>query len=225
MIPIDGLYKSVTNYLVLKGKGGYGTNAQFNDDVRRAQSLLQNYYIKVYSETNIIEESLSPFIVETKINIIDSKTEKPSDFKHKIAASYEYYVNNSDFADTLTYAFPIAELRADEWASTLNSVIRGANIDKKRGYYGIMDNAFRVSFPNGSLKLTYIKTPPTAIRNITLDSATDNENYNSVGSIDLVWNAADDENNLIDILLWFKGLQIRETEVLSWVIQNKQMNK
>ena len=225
MIAINGLYDTVNKYLVLKGKGGYGTNAQFNDDIRRAQSMLQNYYIKIYDETNIIEESLSPFIVSTTLTLTDYTATKPTDFRHKVAAKYQYSINNADFSSSEIKSFPLIELNVNQWDSTHSSAIRGSSMSKERGYYGILNNMLRFSFNKGDVVLSYIKVPPTATRNITLDTATDNENYNASGTIDLVWNQTDDENNLIDIMLWFKGLQIRESELMNWVVSNKQMQK
>lgn len=224
MIGINALYETVNKYLVLKGKGGYGTNAQFNDDVRRAQTTLQNYYIKQYDESNIIEESLSPFIVDTVIALSAYTATIPTDFRHKVAAKFSYNANNSDFSSSSLKEFPLIELKANEWDSTNTSAIRKADKTMERGYYGLMNNTLRFSFNKGDVTLTYIKVPPTATRAVTLDVSTDNENYTSVGTVDLVWNPSD-EINLIDILLWYKGLQIRESEIMNWVVSNKQMQK
>jgi hypothetical protein len=224
MIGINGFYDTITKYLVLKGKGGYGTNAQFNDDVRRMQTMLQNYFINRYAESNVIEESLSPFITQQTITLTDYTAPKPTSFRHKISAKYQYSINNDDFSNSSLQEFPLIELRANEWDATHDSVIRGANKEKERGYYGIMSDTMRFSFNKGDVIVTYIKTPPTAVRQVTLDVATDNENYNPTGTVDLIWNESD-ENNLIDIMLWFKGIQIRESEIMNWVISSKQLMK
>ena len=223
MIGIDSLYNTVTKYLVLKGKGGYGSNAQFNDDVRRAQLYLLNYYINRYDESSIIEESLSPFIVETSFDLAAYTAAKPTDFRHKISAKYEYALNNADCTDTTLKGFPLVELTVNDWFSTHASTIRGASLEKERGYYSIINDTMRFSFKNGTVTMNYIKVAPTATRAVVLDTGTDNENYTSTGTIDLIWNSSD-ENNLVDIMLWFKGLQIRESEILNWVISNKQLN-
>ena len=223
MIDIDQLYRTVNERLAKKGKQGYATNDDFNDDVRRAQSMLQNFYIKRYDTSSIIEESLAPFIVKSALPITSGIVTRPTDFRHKIAASYQYTVNNADCTDSSYKSFPIIELPANEWDSTMSSVIRGASISKKRGYFGSINNNLRVSFQTGDLLLTYIKVPPTATRAVTLDTVNKVENYNAGASVHLVWNQADDENDLIDIMLYFKGLQTRETELLNWIQANKQM--
>ena len=224
MIEINKLYDTVTKYLVLKGKGGYGTNAQFNDDVRRCQTMLQNYYINRYAESSIIEESLSTFIQRQTIVLTSDIMPKPVTFRHKISAKYQYTINNADFSNSSLQEFPLIELRANEWDATHNSVIRGANKEKERGYYRIVGDEMQFSFNKGTVIMTFITKPPTAVRQVTLDVATDNENFNGVGTINLAWNESD-ENNLIDIMLWFKGIQIRESEIMNWVVSSKQLMK
>ena len=47
------------------------------------------------------------------------------------------------------------------------------------------------------------------------------EDYDPATSIDLQW-GEQDQTNLVDLMLFFKGIQVREGELLQWVVQKHQ---
>ncbi len=118
-------------------------------------------------------------------------------------------------------------LKTGEVMKTLSSAIRKPKIDvvKQTGKfaYTFVNNMIKV-YPKeltGSIYFKYITDPPVSLYNVTIDLVNQEEDYDPATSIDLQW-GEQDQTNLVDLMLFFKGIQVREGELLQWVVQKHQ---
>ena len=68
----------------------------------------------------------------------------------------------------------------------------------------------------------YISIPLFAVRAVTTDVTNDQENYTATGSIQYSWPESE-RNNLIDLLMLHYGISIRDSELGSWVISQRNI--
>jgi hypothetical protein len=116
-------------------------------------------------------------------------------------------------------------LNANEERETKQSAIRKPDISTKCVYHAFVNNRIKV-LPQtllGYIKLKYLKVPPAAIYGVTLDVANDQENYNPATSVNSIFNDQDTQN-LVDLMLFYKGIEVRETPLLEWVGLRRQLN-
>lgn len=96
-INVNDLYVRISS-LALKSQAGYQTSIQFNSDLQGANILLYEYYYKIYSETERIENALLPFIVESNLPLTQAQfsgiTDFPADFFHRLEIGVLKTTNN-----------------------------------------------------------------------------------------------------------------------------------
>lgn len=223
MIDINSVYVRY-NDLLLKGKGGYISGDEFNRSIRDTQSYLSEFYIEKI-EGRIIPDTLSAFVTEVELPIASGYATLPSDYAHKRDWIMEIQdltcVGNSVIYDQ----YEINELKSGEYSNLLRSPIRKPSItENKYSAELVMDQKIKV-YPKetvGRVYLKYIKLPPVATWASTVDVPNDQENYDAGSSIDLIWDETD-FNSILNIMLYLKGAQVRDSEIINWMSARTQI--
>lgn len=223
MIPIERVYLRINNDLARKGKAGYSSSDEFNRDVRDCQNLLFEFYAAKYDQSQAVKDSLAPFFTQADIAIGSGVVAFPSGYRHLLMASFLDIQNVAGSAKITVR--PMQWLSTNEVGLTLASAIRKPVYPGRLAFEQI-STGIKV-YPetlSGSCRLHYLAAPPEAKRGYTVNLTTFEEDLDVPTTIDLVW-GEQDETNLIDLLLFFKGIQIRETELLQWIGMKKQISE
>jgi hypothetical protein len=216
MISVESVFQNVLA-LSRKGSTGYSSSADFNAQQRMVQDTLFAYYFERYEKDQAIPDSLRPFIKQPALNCALGSVTLPSDYRHRLECQFGYTSGGS-----VTY-HPCPYLAANEEVETMDSYIRKPSADKRRFYHTLAAGAINV-LPaiNGILKLKYLSSPANAVRGYTVDSTNFVENYSSGTSTNFAWEPQD-ETNLVDLFLYLKGISARQSELLQWVAQKRQL--
>jgi len=226
MISVQTVFERVKD-LSRKDKAGYTSAAEFNRNLAEAQTLLMDWYYKMFEANEKTLDSLAPFIKETSLLITNQFCAFPTDYRHKLEGGYNFTYNNCDGVNPTTNTVGMQHLKTGEVMKTLSSAIRKPKIDveKQTGKfaYTFVNNMIKV-YPKeltGSIYFKYITDPPVSLYNVTIDLVNQEEDYDPATSIDLQW-GEQDQSNLVDLMLFFKGIQVREGDLLQWVVQKHQ---
>jgi len=228
MIEVQKLFLRVNNDLARKDKAGYTSSEEFNRNLEEAQSLLLAYYHKMFELDEATLDGAAPFIKEIMVPISNQHCEFPDDYRYKLEVGYVKSFNtNGPSCAPAGVDYDIIDgthWNANEVKKTLNSAIRKPTIANGLFAYTFVNNKIKV-FPReliGNISLKYLIDPPEAIY-ATIDNAIEQtEDYDAVNSIDLIWNPQQ-QPELVNILLFFKGLEIRESLLINWVKLQKNM--
>ena len=203
------------------------SSEEFNRNLEEAQSLLMDWYYSSFEKNEKTLDSLAPFIKETTLSISNQFVSFPSDYRYKLEVGYNYTTNSCNGGEPSVDVKGMQHLKTGEVLKTLSSAIRKPYINTAKGTgkfaYTFVNNKIKV-FPKelvGSVYFKYISDPPAALYSTTIDATTQEEDYSSANSINLQW-SEQDQTNLVDLLLFFKGIQIRESLLLQWVMQKHQ---
>lgn len=222
MIESNRIYIRTNEDLMLKGKGGYTTGDQFNRASRDAENYLLEFLVQKERETRRNMDALAPFVAETHQTITLGYAALPDDYVHK----RDWYLRVQDtncVGNNLVYNnYELRELKSGEYSNLINSPIRRPTITKPRAE--LIGSSIKVypSTTTGDIYLKYIRTPVYAEWAYELDEENDQENYDVYNSVDYEWMESE-ANALIDILLFLKGVQIRDSEIVQWLAAKKQI--
>ena len=200
-----------------KDKAGYMSAEEFTDDLNQAQEILMEFYYDRFERTQKIVDSLLPFIKEVNLQINEGTVQFPEDYRHRVEVYYNLTQKQCNAPPKLMKC-PMPHLHINERAETLRSSVRRPSLKKKIFFHSFVNDSMQV-FPEdllGSVGFTYITNPPAAKYAVDIDVFNDEENYNAANSIDLLWNAQDSEE-IVSIMLLFKGIQVRESALIQWV--------
>lgn len=221
MINVDQIYQSMRE-LSSKGKGGYTDTAEFNRNSKRAELMLFRYKCSNMEATSLVAESMRPFLTDYGPVVIPSTglVALPSNFGHRVNVRFMTAENNP-----IPGGPPITKERQIQWyekveeIATLESPVRGPNAAKGR-YACALSAANKLQvYPKGAagyLEMQYFRYPVYAVRGITADGANDEENYNAGTSTQYEWQE-EEEGNLLDLIMYFQGLTIRDSQIIQWV--------
>ena len=224
MIDIDFIFERVQD-LSRKDKAGYMSSVEFNRDFSQAQDILYEYYYEQFERNQEIVDSLNPFHKEVQLVISNGYCELPEDYRHRTEVGYlkVFNANACGPNEPTISPYPMPYINANEERETLASAIRRPNIEKNRFYHTFINNKIRVLPTSlvGYIVIKYLATPPTAIYAVTLDVANDQENFDPIKSINPIWNEQD-AHHLVDLMLLFKGIEVRESALIEWVRLKQQ---
>lgn len=215
MIDVNYIYQRVSD-LSAKHKSGYITNDQFNRDLAHMQDLLWRFYIDMYASTKRIIDVMSTFIELTSVKVVDGMVTPPSGFEHIIEGSSLLLERDLE-GNIVVDEYPIYRLINDA-NMTKSSPIRRPSVEKNLFYYDTIGSNLHI-YPtdiSGKMRIKYFRKPNEAIRAVEINTTTDEEDYDAANSTALEWKSIETDN-IIDIMLFFKGIQIRESNLLSWV--------
>lgn len=226
MINVDLIYQSIRN-LSTKGKGGYTTSNEFNSDSKRAELLLWQYYSEQYERSREVPEAMYPFLVKANLALaVDGLVSLPADYGHFVLVNYARILSVPG-QEPMVNEYNCNYLAKEEEGNTLESAVRGPSFDKRRFYYGFYPGNKIKIFPTGitgQARLQYLRYPTYAVRGYTVDATNDEQVYNPGTSTQYEW-PAQEENNIIDLLLLAKGLETRDSEIVRWAASRSQTSK
>lgn len=213
MISVEHIYQSLRD-LSTKGKGGYTDSVEFNRNSQRAELLLWQYYFSNYEASRRVPEAMFPFIAVATQPLTDAKFALPEGFGHTLNVHHASSVSGAECGDVPITTRKLARyLQKHELHMTLESPIRG-----KGTFYTFTDDRRVQMYPEtltGQARIEYLRYPAFAVRAYTVDVTNQEQNPDSVNSVDYEWQPQE-ENNLIDILLLFHGLINRDTHLMQW---------
>ena len=217
MIGMEELYVLVNNDIARKDHAGYTSTDEFNRATNVIQGILMDYYLEVNDAR--AREALRPFITETKIQAASTNYYNlPDDYRQKLDVGFETVYNNG--CDPTFEIITANFLDFDEELEHKASVIRS-----RKKAYTFIGNQIKTVFPadiSGRVYLKYYRNPTDAERGYSINSSTDEEEYNSASTTDLEWNQAE-KSNFVDLHLLFKGISVRNTGLVQWVMTKQQL--
>lgn len=217
MIPIETIYKRVEEDLASKGTGGYSSSDEFNRSIADAQNILLDYYVRLYEVSGVITDSIRVFIKRDNLSLTNFKAQLPGDYRRWVDCVFQK-VTNTD-GDPLVEEKTMYYAHGAGFNLTETSAIRKTS--EKRVNYTIEGSYLRTGKKDGRVGLTYIRYPKAAVRGYTTNEETFNEDYDSATSVDLEWPASE-ANMIIAIVLYFKGIEIRDMKLQQFVVGLKQ---
>jgi hypothetical protein len=220
MIGVDQLYQKVEDTLV-KNQCGNFNNGEFNLNLVTGQNDVFNFFMQKDGESSYVHDALQPFINRYSI-AISQPIALPADYRSKRSAKVKYWQMNGDAPELKTRSLDF--LKTDEKDITLESPLRGPSLEKEVLVYTIEGNGINV-FPEtlaGTFEMLYLRKPVTAVRQVTVDLVNEIEVYNPVGTVDLEW-PEQYFNMFHDVICFYQGFQVRESEVIQWLAAKKNM--
>lgn len=226
MINVNSLYIRIKD-LSQKNRAGYFSVDEYNRHLQDALNLLFEYYAEDFEKTGNIIDNLQPFIKKTDppLTITNSYCPFPADYRHFLALAYRNVVNSEDCGENPTIDEIGMDYRAtDEWDDAKNSPIRKPDITKRIVAYRFINGQIETSQERGTVAMTYLSKPSGAVMGFTVDSGKPEEIYDPNTSVQIPF-LEQDETNLTDIILFLLGIQIRETALIQYVSQKRQLFK
>jgi hypothetical protein len=224
VINVNDLYLKVSD-AALKNQAGYQDPDQFNRDLDRAQTLLQNFYLSKYDREGRVHDALRPFTARENKQITLGFSIWPSDMVKEIEVYRRTASNLGECGDEPTVTDILARyIKGHERGAIMQSTVRRPALSQGHCFY-MMDSGIMEHLPytdSGFCFIRYIRRPNTATWAADLDDETLVYTYNEDDSVNLEW-GAEEEDNFVDILLLLLGIQIRETELIQFVSGKKQL--
>ena len=220
MINVNDVYEQVAT-LSRKAENGYHSGEDFNAQARLVQAYLFDWYFARSEKNQRIVDSLRPFIKEPVLPINSGEVALPSDYRHRIEVAVGYVQNNTD-----TEFYPAPYIDGKEEVRSSRSYVRRPSITRKRFYHTIKASTIKI-LPtdfNGVVRLKYLAYPADVNWASQIDTDNDVENYTSTGSIHFEWEPMD-EQNIVSLFLFLKGIQTRQSELIQWVAEQRQIVK
>jgi len=216
MIDIETLYITVNNDLARKDHAGYTSTDEFNRITNLIQGVLCDFYIEKNDAR--AKEPLRHLITEVKIQGSEYY-DLPDNYRQKLEVYLESISSSCENGVVFTNV-NADHLDVDEWGLNMESVIR-----KNQPAFGFIGNKIKVrpSTFIGRVYLKYYRNPTDASRAYTLNLTTKEEEYNAGSSVHLEWPASE-LTNFVDLHLLYKGISIRNTELVQFAMGKQQMN-
>lgn len=221
MIDIINLNKIVNEGFAKDFGSGYSNSDEFNQKVELAQSILLGYYTSLYPRTINSQKAISPLVKEVGFpnNIDEVANELPSDYTYHISAVLYRWekvgCETKRLRDNIIWNATPENIDA-----FLLSPIRGTE-----PWYVLQSGG--VVFYNTSGKeprLKYIGKYTEAKLVTTIDNVSRQEIPDVINSVDLGWNETF-LNEFVNLLLFFKGVELRDERLLTYIQTNNLYNE
>lgn len=214
MINVNDVKKTVDE-LARSQAGAYAGGDEFNRLQRQAQSWLFDYYIQSWE--GIGYESLLPFLRVKTLGLTNGEFTLPDDVR-KVARVEVNEISGGKVIGTKPCIF----LPTISKGSASMSALRKGNVAKSRYFYSPSgQNKYVVDPATSQVKVTYFVNIPDAVWSFTVDSVNVKEDYVAATSTNFEW-PVKDQDNLIDIFLFLRGLQTRQSDIINWLMAKKQ---
>lgn len=202
--------------LLGKDKAGYFSSDEFNRVSKSAEQMLWRFYVKHFEEHGHIPDAMYPFNKTAVLSLDANKRFTiPEDFgRRNILWWLKLTTVPGD--DPITDRVAIQYLEKEELQDTLNSAVRGPNLDKNRLYYTFV-NAKAQVWPgiSGPVEMDYLRNPTYAVRGYTLNLTNLEEDYDAGSSTDYEW-PENERTNIIDLILLQYGMVLRESDIIQF---------
>ena len=234
-MPISVEYlRNQVNSLAKKDQAGYSTDAEFNQSLQSAQTLLYEYYYKQFEATGKIHDALETFIKEIPVTLTGGSAPLPTDEFHRLEVSYRLVLN--DCATPQVSIVPVDYMQTNEEAYILSSPIRKPDVNKKiiRHTYKngrlyvypitVTEVNYKYLRKPGGIEVstgTATASPPFYASTLTSNANGDFRVFDPINSIDLEW-AEQETNNFLDLLLFDLGIELRSSAILEYVRLKQQ---
>lgn len=218
MISVDALYQKVSDTLA-KDQAGNFSNDEFNRILSLVQVDSMNFFLEQDGTKQSVYDALVPFLVRYEVSLA-SIVPYPENYRSKRNARVGIFVSSGD-TSSMKF-FPANCLETDEDFDSLYSPIRKPSVATEVYSYSLDSAGIRIYPENisGIFQMSYIRQPNGAIRAVTNDVANEIEVYNPIGTIDLEWQPQQ-LNMFHDLVCFYMGIDIRESEVIAWLSQRK----
>lgn len=217
-IPVQDLYLAVSDRIA-KDQAGNFTNDEFNRILAQCQEDALDYFESLDGSSQFVQNALTPFLKRYEI-AISSTVAYPTDYRSKRNARVRLSFMNGDTPEFRW--FPMNMLETDEDFDALYSPIRKPSVANEVYSYSMDSTGIRI-YPEGItglFQMSYIKQPATAVRGVTVDIVNEVEVYDAGTTTDLEWEIT--QFNLFhDLICFYMGIDIRESEVMAWLSQRK----
>ena len=200
----------------------YSSSDDFNSDSRRAESLLMDYYIQ--RSDGFLHPALSPFRLQFDATINANLFTLPSDCRFLETVSAVKLTQNPSTGAYSSDETAAVFLPRPAVAASLGSSIRGGSARKNRYSYYLQGGNQYGFIPRGSVplaRLRYVRYPVFAVWGATDDPTNQVQNYDPDISTNYEWNESD-RRNLVDILLYLRGLRCEQPELWAWLANQSQ---
>lgn len=207
--------------LMSKDHSGYFDNDEFNRLLKLSENTLFEYYLAVFERSRVLSAPISPFKTEADLSISGGVYPFPNNYRHRIELMAKV-VDVVDGVVTITQ-YPAYFLNAGSIGMTITSPIRKPSITKRKFNFEENENGF-ILYPSGTypVRLVYFRDITYAVRAVTINDTTLQEDYDSDSSTQPEWSDSEFDN-LVDLMLFYKGLRVRENAVIEWVAAKKNL--
>lgn len=220
MISVKTLFDNVQT-LAAKDRGGYSSAFEFNSMLELAQITLLEFHADNLPSSQATD-ALVPFLrpdVEISIGIEGIAT-YPEDYYRILDVRVSMMVNSSTCGEgPQKFTYPTEQIALQDANKYRQSKIRGGKARKSYLYYQSLSGIHFLPLLQGKAVVSYITLPTTAIYGVT-DTA-GGEEYDGSASTDLDW-PQEQLSNLTDLMLSYKGIQIREGVLSKFVLSKTQ---
>lgn len=217
MISVEEIYQTLLD-LTRKDQAGYSSSDEFNRALKSTQEVLYNFYLDQVEDKAMLRQALAPFVKEVTLTPAAGVYPVPDDFR--LEQSVEFVTYTQEGVVRIPHRWPAYQYGGQGRALELTSPIRQPK-DQKRTYgYDFIGGDLR-AYPStfsGEVLLEYYSNPPEAKRGFTIDAVNLIEEHDPSSTIDLIWNPGE-RDNIIDIMLAYRGLAIKDNYIVQWAAQ------
>ncbi len=208
---IDKTYQFL-NFIVNKTQSGPITPAQFNLIAQRSQIDFYNSDYKIFQETRVVSDELSPFIVAAIVNPdAAGQVSYPSDYVHVAGIRHLYYKNN------VAIPVPVREVSSNELGELLMSQVAPAtNKYPAMCYY---DTYMQFAPKNlKAIQFDYLRSPAIPVWAYTV--VNNRPVYDAANSVDL--EVKDQyQNEIVAMMASYYGINISSAMVVQYAQEMK----
>lgn len=224
MILIETVFQLVTD-LLSKDKGGYTSNDEFNRYSQQAEQSLWQYYSQIFEASKMVPDGMQPFTKELGVVLSAAgRASLPADYGHWLQLWWNEVLNGDCGEEPTTTKHLLEYLEKNESGLTLKSTIRRPSRATDILNWEFVNAQIQV-YPTTlqpSITLEYLRFPVYSVRAVTIDATNDQENYDAGATINYEWRDQD-QNNLVDLILLQYGIVIRESDVIQFASNHKNM--
>lgn len=225
MILAIDVYNEINDLVKKDGRSGYFSKEEFNAWTPSVENLLMNYYVDKFKDNVHTIESLRPFLVEVSFNITNSILTIPANYRRFVDLSFTRVVNSAECGqDPTSTTISCDYIDSDEWYDMLRSPIRKPDFSKGKCRYRIINANIEVSEKAGTAKLVYVRNPVHANLGFVLNTVTEEQEYNAVGTTNFEW-MPKDRNKIVDLYCMKLGMSIRDRDLMQWMQVNNQLEQ
>ncbi len=218
MIDVQVLFNRVNVDMVRKGIGGFSTNDQFNRGMNEASDILFEYWsVKSFQDQDVLD-ALMPFISSFDAVISAGTAAYPATYRRMLSIEYKKVDNST--GEPVIELIPMINVPQNQKRMAYRKPVKS---DKKTyGYeFGSTSALLYPSELTGEVRFKYLRYPVTANRAVTVNVTTDDQDYTTVGTVQLEW-PAHQLTNLVNIMLMDKGVEVQRTELTDFAAARMQ---
>lgn len=224
MIPVDRPYERVKD-LSRKDKSGYTDPDEYNRNLREAQHILMSFYLDQLDSRQVFPENLNPFIKSAaSVQIANQTLPRPTDLRYvlEVYGGFPEQVGDcGSTGHTIISYYQANYAKSHEVGTRKSSPIRKPSKTNPMWYY----EGDAIKLEPGDIShvtLRYVKQPTEALYAYNLDLVNDRLVFNPANSVNLDW-LPQDEHNIVDLLLFMKGIETRDSALMQWVGGKRQL--